>query len=554
MRHFVLFVIIQIFLPLVVRSSKDYSNKIDNSYFSKQFIYTFENRAGLYFEEGNYPAAIPLYYRALFLAEIIGDKNLQSVLLHHLSTSYSNIGDFNSAKFFGLKALKIMKSSSVKNLQLKSEIYNLLGSITTNPTKYQQAKQYFERALEIQKSVGDQREIGNIYLNFGCLEMESQHFDRAEELFQKAQSNFEQINDKRGVAMAFLNSAILLVNRSEIEPVNWLKGIELSNATQTIIHQLDAKDIQVRVFELKSLFFKQLNQLDSSLFYAEKFHSLKDELYNISQMRKLNNLKSSYQLQKKQLEIQRLTLDKKRAEQHATNWKIGVLFILVLSLFAYLIFRNRRMVQVLYQQRKEQEQELRFLQAQMNPHFLFNTLTSAQSMVVRGNKIEAADFLGDFSKLVRLGLDLNHQEKISLSDEIQFLKKLIEMEMLRNSLSINFVLNGNFIDIEDEVFISPMLLQPFVENALIHGLPFVESPFLLITIDGLEKELRVTITNNFNPKRASSINRKSRGIEITKKRVELLNSHDKPNRYKVEILTKNEIFNVQLILPLQFTP
>ncbi|MEN9302056.1 MAG: hypothetical protein RL264_485 [Bacteroidota bacterium] len=523
-------------------------------YFFHAPIQIIEAKATQYFNSANYTAAIPVYFNALFLSELEKNDATTSVLAHHLATCYSYLGDLSAAHFFANKSLRIAEKSTFQNKKLTSELYNLLGSITTNPTKYQQAKQYFERALEIQKSVGDQREIGNIYLNFGCLEMESQHFDRAEELFQTAQSNFEQINDKRGVAMAFLNSAILLVNRSEIEPVNWLKGIELSNATQTIIHQLDAEDIQVRVFELKSLFFKQLNQLDSSLFYAEKFHSLKDELYNISQMRKLNNLKSSYQLQKKQLEIQRLTLDKKRAEQHATNWKIGVLFILVLSLFAYLIFRNRRMVQVLYQQRKEQEQELRFLQAQMNPHFLFNTLTSAQSMVVRGNKIEAADFLGDFSKLVRLGLDLNHQEKISLSDEIQFLKKLIEMEMLRNSLSINFVLNGNFIDIEDEVFIAPMLLQPFVENALIHGLPFVESPFLLITIDGLEKELRVTITNNFNPKRASSINRKSRGIEITKKRVELLNSHDKPNRYKVEIHSKNEIFNVQLILPLQFTP
>lgn len=544
--------IILLFLLFPILLQAQVQNK--KQYFFDAPIILLESKATKQFDSANYNAAIPVYFNALFLSELEKNDATTSVLAHHLATCYSYIGDLTSANFFASKSLLILKKSAIKNQKLESEIYNLLGSITTHPTKYHQAKQYFQRALDIQKTVHDQREIGNIYLNFGCLEMENQHFERAEELFQKAKSNFEQINDKRGVAMSFLNLAILLVNRSEFENVNWKNGIELSNASQRELNELDAQDIQVRIFELKALFFKQLNQLDSSLVYSEKFHALKDELYNLSQMRELHNLKSTYQLQKKQLEIQRLTMEKKRAEQHATNWKIGVSFAFVLLLFAYLIFRNRRMVQLLNQQRKEQEQELRFLQAQMNPHFLFNALTTAQAMVVKGDKIEAADFLGDFSKLVRMALDLNHKERILLSDEIQFLKTLIQMEERRNSLTLTCEWKGNFEEVEDEVFLPPMLLQPFIENALFHGLPYVEDPFLSIELEHKGNLLYVEISNNHSPKRAVSHHRKSHGIAITRKRIELLNAHDVKSKYKVEILKEGTMFTVKLILPLYFTP
>jgi ligand-binding sensor domain-containing protein len=117
------------------------------------------------------------------------------------------------------------------------------------------------------------------------------------------------------------------------------------------------------------------------------------------------------------------------------------------------------------------ELRLQAVQSQMNPHFIFNALNSIQSFIVQNNQIEAARYLSRFSKLIRRILDNSHHQFLKLEDVIETLKMYVELEAFRFNKEFTFSFH---VDTGDEriydIVLPPMLLQPFVENAILHGL------------------------------------------------------------------------------------
>lgn len=114
--------------------------------------------------------------------------------------------------------------------------------------------------------------------------------------------------------------------------------------------------------------------------------------------------------------------------------------------------------------------ESRALKSQMNPHFIFNSLNSIDSFIINNEPEMASDYLTKFSKLIRNILEYSNQETISLDDEFKSLKVYLKMEQLRFKNKFNYT-----IQIDDEIdshktFIPTMVIQPFVENAIWHGL------------------------------------------------------------------------------------
>lgn len=117
------------------------------------------------------------------------------------------------------------------------------------------------------------------------------------------------------------------------------------------------------------------------------------------------------------------------------------------------------------------ELKLEALQSQMNPHFIFNALNSIQNYILQHDELEAARYLSKFSKLMRKTLDHSHHQLIAITDIVQSLQMYLELEAFRFNHEFTYHLS---IDEEDDrihtLELPPMLLQPFVENAIIHGL------------------------------------------------------------------------------------
>lgn len=221
-----------------------------------------------------------------------------------------------------------------------------------------------------------------------------------------------------------------------------------------------------------------------------KFNQLK---YNESTQKLLQNADARYESSKKIERIKQLELENELEQQNKLlGYGIaGVLLIGLVFMFRSYYFRQRyylKREETLKQEQANSELkvqlmeketienlaarlslERRLLRSQMDPHFIFNALGNIQSMILQKDTIPAVSYLNKFAKLTRQILEQSRKETISLEEEINTLKNYIELQQLRlnNSFEYNIVCDES---VEDGILIPPLLIQPFIENAVEHGL------------------------------------------------------------------------------------
>lgn len=222
---------------------------------------------------------------------------------------------------------------------------------------------------------------------------------------------------------------------------------------------------------------------------------------------------------------------------YAAPWFIAICLI---GLMTGLWFWNR--YRVLKARKDEQlkasfkqqiaESEMKALRAQMNPHFIFNSLTSIQKYILKNEHLEASQYLTKFSRLIRLILDHSNQNNILLSSELDLLKLYVEMESLRfeDKFSYHFDVDSN-LDV-NTCEIPSMLIQPYVENAIWHGLLHKEENGTL-SLHFLKKgknRLQISIEDDgIGREKAAELRskqilqKKSYGMQITENRIAVIN-------------------------------
>ncbi|MEM0997987.1 MAG: histidine kinase [Bacteroidota bacterium] len=176
------------------------------------------------------------------------------------------------------------------------------------------------------------------------------------------------------------------------------------------------------------------------------------------------------------------------------------------------------------------ELEKQALQAQMNPHFLFNTLNAIQSYLSANETAKAEEYLADFSRLIRLILENSRRSEVALARELELLEKYMAFEALRFDDRIRFELRVDPALPSERITVPPMLLQPFVENAVVHGLAHTErAGRVCLRIAAESHHLRCTIEDNgIGREAAAALNRghsrrQGVGMVITRERLRLLN-------------------------------
>ncbi len=142
--------------------------------------------------------------------------------------------------------------------------------------------------------------------------------------------------------------------------------------------------------------------------------------------------------------------------------------------------------------------ELRTLQAQMNPHFIYNALTSVQSFILGNEKDKASIYLARFAKLMRLTLDSSRSTTVNLQDEVKLLDNYLALEKQRTSDSFTYSITVDISLEEQEIMLPPLFIQPLLENAVKHGLSMVKTGHgkLSVSFENEAEELVVTVTDN----------------------------------------------------------
>jgi sensor histidine kinase YesM len=184
------------------------------------------------------------------------------------------------------------------------------------------------------------------------------------------------------------------------------------------------------------------------------------------------------------------------------------------------------------------------LRSQMNPHFLFNSLNSLEYLIMSNDEEKATQYLAKFSKLLRMILTHSREDAISLTDELTALRHYLDIEATRMGDGFSYTIEiAKEIETET-VMIPPLLLQPFVENALWHGLMPSHLPHKHLIVRVLQKEphqLQFEIEDNgiglqkaTELRNRSTMKRKSYGMEITQQRIALFN-RNYSNQLSIEV-------------------
>ncbi|MCK9205170.1 MAG: histidine kinase [Bacteroidales bacterium] len=201
--------------------------------------------------------------------------------------------------------------------------------------------------------------------------------------------------------------------------------------------------------------------------------------------------------------------------------------VALLSVILLLFFQRRRLMA----ERRSVLMEQRLLRAQMNPHFIFNSLASIQNFVINENPDQASIYLSRFSQLVRNILDNSTEEYVPLEKEILIIENYLELQKVRYAGKFEYSISvDEMIDLEN-ILIPPMLAQPFIENAIEHGVRHKEAMghidirfhpekgFIRIEVrdDGIGREKAHEIESK------QKIRHRSMAISITRDRLEILN-------------------------------
>jgi tetratricopeptide (TPR) repeat protein len=279
---------------------------------------------------------------------------------------------------------------------------------------------------------------------------------------------------------------------------------------------------------LINLFAKE-NKYDSAFTYQQLLIQKKDSLFTEEKDRQIHNIYFNEKLKQQDLAIQE---DKQRS-------LIKIYFLVALSLVLILTgigYRARMKSRFLKQLA---DTEMRALRAQMNPHFIFNCLASINRYIVKSDSKSASTYLTKFSKLIRLILDNSANEFISIYAEIQTLRLYLEMEALRFDGSFEYEIQADTILRADNTAIPAMIIQPYVENAIWHGLLHLpetakgqvkQGKIWLRFLQQGEDKLIVEIEDNGIGRRQAAelkskdiLKTKSYGMQISKDRISIIN-------------------------------
>ncbi|MCD9854134.1 tetratricopeptide repeat protein [Epilithonimonas sp. JDS] len=487
----------------------------DDSKNVKELLAKTLGSKGLAFSEQNrYAKALDCDLRAMRIYEELGNRLQLSKICNNIGVIYNSIDDEKKALQYFLKANQQKEENNPAVAVSASNI----GLIYLNQNDKIKAKKYFDESLIGFETNPNPRGLGELYNNLGRYYVSENQSDKAKEYLMKAEKAFESIEDQFGISDTFFLLAEVYFGEK-----NFDKSLEFADKSLELSKELDLPETRMKCEKLLSEIYDQKGNQQLALLHLKNYDLEKDNLEKIKNEQKRLNTELNFQYEKSQLE------KRDSAEQDRLKLILGFLILIVIlgSLFFYQ--RNKEKQQKILLQKQLAEFEHKALHLQMNPHFVFNCLAAISSFIMQNGKADAMKYLSKFSKLMRLTLEFSKESAIPIDKEIEALQNYLELEQLRFNQKFDFKINKDS-DIEDDTAIPTLLLQPYVENAIIHGVaPKEGKGFIKINFSQKDDQLICTIEDDgvgiesSKELKKDSVNaHKSMALEISKKRLETL--------------------------------
>ena len=498
-----------------------------------------------YLGKGDYESALKIYIEVEEIQQKLNNNSSinPSAAYNGLGIVYFRLGRFakDSLKANQLfmasltshkKCLKIAEKR-LDSLEI-SVAYANIGQVYAFSGKYDDAIKNYQLALMISKKINYIPGIAYSHDNIGDL------YEKQGKYQEALLNNFEALKIKEKHNIGNIGISYLNIGTTYQKLENETLAIEyLEKALRNNIHIKSKDRIMLTTQSLHRLYnnIGSENPLDSINAYKKAYDYLlmhstyKDSILNEKTNKKIEELKIQYETEKKDL-LLKLQQDELKNKSYQIYGL--ALLLLLITLISYLIY-NRRMI------KKEKAKivlEQKLFRAQMNPHFIANALSAIQASVYQKPPELIANYISKFAGLMSLILEGSKEEFIPLDEDITALKSYIELQKLRFSEGFDCLLTvDDNIDCE-MIMIPPMLIQPFVENAIEYGINSIDgSGFVKILYQKQNDYLIIEISDNGtdnNKNRPVEKVHKSSATAITKARFKNLNKERK-KQFSIEI-------------------
>ncbi|PKP18510.1 MAG: hypothetical protein CVU05_13380 [Bacteroidetes bacterium HGW-Bacteroidetes-21] len=560
----------------------------------------FNLQGNIYEEQGNFSQAYISYYSAIRLFLSIGKKDGLANAVNNAANIFYRRAQYQDALKYQKFALRLRRE--IKDTSGIASSYNNLGNIYYSWNKYENALQYYNKAIDLKKQINDNSEVINIRLNIGSAwlgmknyelarfhyseamrladdeknevlktdaminlgyaEMLSNNFNAAILLFQQALASARTNNLKMEEVLSLKNMAELYIKTDKYsEASNSLtQASELGKKMGLTETVLDISQLEIQLL-VKQKQYKEA--WEKQQVYNEEYNNLYDE----AAMQQLYDFQSiqKFEGQQKELKIKNLELSLREKEvsslQRLIIISVSALLILLIALF--FIFRLRQKRNDLLSQSKQFAAMQKALAAQMNPHFISNSLNSIQSFFLKNDISSASDYLNRFGFLIRKVLDMSAKESVTWEEEMEVLKLYVEIESLRLNRKILLHINAvsEFSDLDFRL--PPLLLQPVIENAIWHGIAHHEKEGKIeIHAETFENNMICTITDNgvgiagCTEAEKGKPYRKSYGVNLVRERIQMMSASASSECFQISDITNTagtiSGCMVKLVIPLHY--
>lgn len=509
-----------------------------------------------YYALGNYNTAESHFMEALNIAREYKDTVLVSKILNNLGNIKLNTGQLDSAiDYFSEAGSFFLKN---KNLYGAVSIEVSLSSIYRSIGSYSIAHKHLDKAVSLAKESKNTRLLGTVYHNLGALLYDEKKFDEAYDaamksygyriegehlggqikslinlgsIYYKKKQFFEsdtcykkalRLAEENGFNedQAYIQMHLGFIN---LERENLDSASEYFNSSMKLAKNLSDLELQQQLHDYLYYIDSVKGDFKAAITHLQQYNNIKSE-YDISDSeKKLEKLENLFNLAKAENELKEDTIQRNRLLITCLISGLVVVVLITILLIQQVLLRSHRKIAELSQEN---------LRSQMNPHFIFNILNSIHSFLLKNDSKSSSRYLLKFSHLLRLTLDNSSSKLASVSDELEALKLYLELESMRfnNRLEYEIIVDE---EIDPLMFkIPPLLLQPYVENSIIHGLQNKNGKGKIeIRLDYKNEGLHCSITDNGigrkkaeQLKKERGINHKSYGSKITETRLHLLNT------------------------------
>ncbi|HEX5168572.1 MAG TPA: tetratricopeptide repeat protein [Cyclobacteriaceae bacterium] len=533
--------------------------------------------------EANYDPALEHLQKYLHFFEQKPDSFKMANALFAIGKIYKARSDFDKAIETYYRLARI--SERTNNTLELAMTWNSLGGIFRQMQKYDKAIAHYKQANEVYRSLKMTKDygmglmnMGNVYNTMKIYDSALHYDTRALEIIRPLKVNYEEAIVLGNLATVYqqmkqyqkalpyelqsLSIKRTLPNKRSLafglHDVG-LTYLKLNQFTQADAHLMEGLNLatEIKAKDLLQAFYETLaelalakNDFRSAYNFILQSQQWKDSVFNEQSAQQINELQAKYEAEKKDNQISLLAkegeIQKKEVERQATLKLTFIGGLLLVTLLAGLILYSvlQRLKNQKNMAKKDHELtearfmheiatlEMKALRAQINPHFLFNCINSINVMIANNENEKASQYLAKFSKLIRQILENSETSNVSLDREMLLVESYIQLEELRFKGKINYQISIDSKISPEDTYLPSMVLQPFVENAIWHGLLHKgknENGLIRISVQEEEQTLRCIVEDNgVGRERARELSgknilkSKSMGIKITEDRLRLL--------------------------------